>query len=157
MCFVRAQTWQQAGKYVSALVSDLLERNAWTLAEHAGDRRPDRMQRLLNRASCDTAAAMSVVRRFAWSGLEAAARKARRRGLVIAVIDETGQEKAGTATAGVKRQYMGCAGRVANGINTVHLSPPGHSCRRGGAGAKRSPPRGWRTGAPRAVRRHRAR
>ena len=25
-------------------------------------------------------------------------------------------------TAGVKRQYMGCAGRVANGINTVHLS-----------------------------------
>ena len=24
--------------------------------------------------------------------------------------------------AGVKRQYMGCAGRVANGINTVHLS-----------------------------------
>jgi SRSO17 transposase len=32
----------------------------------------------------------------------------------------TGQEKAGEA--GVKRQYMGCAGRVANGINTVHLS-----------------------------------
>jgi SRSO17 transposase len=26
------------------------------------------------------------------------------------------------ATAGVKRQYMGCAGRVANGINVVHLS-----------------------------------
>jgi SRSO17 transposase len=25
-------------------------------------------------------------------------------------------------SAGVKRQYMGCAGRVANGINTVHLS-----------------------------------
>jgi SRSO17 transposase len=33
-----------------------------------------------------------------------------------------GQEKAGEATAGVKRQYMGCAGRVANGTNTVHLS-----------------------------------
>ena len=26
------------------------------------------------------------------------------------------------ANTGVKRQYMGCAGRVANGINTVHLS-----------------------------------
>ena len=25
-------------------------------------------------------------------------------------------------TAGVKRQYLGCAGKVANGINTVHLS-----------------------------------
>ena len=41
---------------------------------------------------------------------------------MIGAIDETGQEKPGEATAGVKRQYMGCAGRVANGINTVHLS-----------------------------------
>ena len=41
---------------------------------------------------------------------------------MIAAIDETGQEKAGEATAGVKRQYMGCAGRVANGINTVHVA-----------------------------------
>ena len=32
------------------------------------------------------------------------------------------QEMAGEATCGVKRQYLGCAGRVANGINTVHLS-----------------------------------
>ena len=42
--------------------------------------------------------------------------------------------KAGEATAGVKRQYMGCAGRVANGINTVHLSyvreRPGRADRR---------------------------
>ena len=41
---------------------------------------------------------------------------------MIVAIDETGQEKAGEATAGVKRQYLGCAGRVASGINTVHLS-----------------------------------
>ena len=66
---------------------------------------------------------MGVVRRFAVAGLDEAARRGRRRGgLVIGAIDETGQEKAGEATAGVKRQYMGCAGRVANGINTVHLS-----------------------------------
>ena len=42
--------------------------------------------------------------------------------MAVGALDETGQEKAGSATAGVKRQYMGCAGRVANGINTVHLS-----------------------------------
>ena len=66
---------------------------------------------------------MGVVRRFAVAGLEDAARRGKRRGgLVIGAIDETGQEKAGEATAGVKRQYLGCAGRVANGINTVHLS-----------------------------------
>ena len=50
------------------------------------------------------------------------AARPRRGGMVIGAIDETGQEKAGEATAGVKRQYLGCAGRVANGINTVHLS-----------------------------------
>ena len=39
---------------------------------------------------------MGVVRRFAVAGLEEAARRGRpRRGLVIAAIDETGQEKAG--------------------------------------------------------------
>jgi SRSO17 transposase len=122
-CFVRAEAWLQAGKYVGALVSGLPRRNGWTIAEHAGDRSPDRTQRLLNRASWDTFAAMSEVRRFVVAGLEEAARRGGRKGgLVIGAIDETGQEKAGEATAGVKRQYMGCAGRVANGINTVHLS-----------------------------------
>jgi SRSO17 transposase len=42
--------------------------------------------------------------------------------MTVGALDETGQEKQGSATSGVKRQYMGCAGRVANGINTVHLS-----------------------------------
>jgi SRSO17 transposase len=65
---------------------------------------------------------MSVVRRFAVKGPDVAARRGRRSGLVIGAIDETGQEKAGQATAGVKRHYLGCAGKVANGITTVHLS-----------------------------------
>src|SRR5450755_1210108 len=46
----------------------------------------------------------------------------RPRGLRIGALDESGQEKKGQATAGVKRQHMGCAGGVENGINTVHLS-----------------------------------
>ena len=80
----------------------------------------------------DTFAAMGVVRRFAVAGLDEAACKAgRRRGLAVGAIDETGQVKAGIRTAGVKRQYLGCAGKVANGINTVHLAyvreGPGHA------------------------------
>ena len=59
-----------------------------------------------------------MIRRFVIGGLDSAGGAC---GLRIGVLDETGQEKAGEATAGVKRQYMGCAGRVANGINTVHL------------------------------------
>ena len=75
-CFARTQTWQQAGKYMSALVGELPRRNGWTVAQHAGDRSPDRMQRLLNRASWDSLAAMSQVRRFgpaAWLRRHAAA------------------------------------------------------------------------------------
>ena len=122
-CFARTGLWLQAGKYVAAVMSELPERNGWSIARHAGDRTPDKTQRLLSHAVWDTFAAMGIVRRFAVAGLEDAAQRGRRRGgLVVVAIDETGQEKAGQATAGVKRQYLGCAGRVANGINTVHLS-----------------------------------
>jgi SRSO17 transposase len=121
-CFARTQTWLQAGRYLNALVSDLPSRNGWSVAEHAGDRSPARAQRLLSRASWDERAAMSLVRRYAAAGLDDAARRSRRSRMTVGALDETGQEKQGSATAGVKRQYMGCAGRVANGINTVHLS-----------------------------------
>jgi len=123
-CFARTEPWLQAGKYLRAVMRELPELNGWSIARDAGDRTPDKTQRLLNHASWDTFAAMGVVRRFAVAGLAEAARKGRRRRghLVIGAVDETGQEKAGTATAGVKRQYLGCAGKVANGINTVHLA-----------------------------------
>jgi len=121
-CFARTEPWLQAGKYAAAVMCDLRRRNGWTIAERAGDRTPDRTQRLLNRAVWDTWAAMGVVRRFAVAGLDEAARTGRRRGLAVGAIDETGQAKAGLRTAGVKRQYLGCVGKVANGINTVHLS-----------------------------------
>src|SRR5215469_6908381 len=67
-CFARTQTWLQAGKYLNALASDLPSRNGWTVAEQAGDRSPDRSQRLLSRASWDEMAAMSQVRRYAAAG-----------------------------------------------------------------------------------------
>jgi SRSO17 transposase len=121
-CFARTQTWLQSGKYMSALASDLPSRNGWSVAEYAGDRTPDRSQRLLNRACWDEAAVMSQVRRYAAAGLDEAARRPRRQRMTVGALDETGQEKQGAGTAGVKRQYMGCAGRVANGTSTVHLS-----------------------------------
>ena len=103
-CFARTQTWQQAGKYVSALASELPSRNGWSIAEHAGDRSPDSAQRLLNRASWDERAAMGQVRRHAVAGLDHAASRCRRKRLAVGALDETGQEKRGSSTAGVKRQ-----------------------------------------------------
>ena len=117
------EPWLQAGKYVAAVAGGGAKRNGWTIAEYAGDRSPQRTQRLLNRAAWDAFAAMSVVRRFVVAGLdEAAGRSGRRGGLTVGAIDETSQAKQGCATAGVKRHYLGCVGKVANGITTVHLA-----------------------------------
>jgi SRSO17 transposase len=85
---------------------------------------------LLNRAVWDGEEAISVVCRFVVEGLSVATGR-RRRGLVVGALDETGQQKRGSATAAVKRQYMGCAGRVENGITVYsrawHWSSPNWS------------------------------
>lgn len=121
--FARRQPFDQAKKYVAGLMTDLPRKNGWTLAEHAGDDTPDPMQRLLNHAVWDQDAAQGVVRGFVVEQL-------RDQPLMVAALDESGQEKSGEATAGVQRQYMGCAGRIANGVNTVYCgyaTPGGHA------------------------------
>jgi SRSO17 transposase len=119
VCFARIEPRRKAAAYVRAVASDLAKRNGWAIAEWIGDRTPDAVQRLLNRAVWDSGAAMRLIRRFAVAGLDAAAPADRLR---IGALDETGQVKKGTATSGVKRQHMGCADGIANGINTVHLA-----------------------------------
>jgi SRSO17 transposase len=134
-CFARVEPRREARKYVTGLISDLPRKNCWALAEHAGDDTPDKMQRLLERAAWDAFAAMRAVRQFAVAGLGDLAD-------AVLVLDESGQEKAGEHTAGVQRQYLGCAGRVANGINVVYASyaaPAGHAV----ISARLYVPAGW--------------
>ncbi len=57
-CFARTEPWRQAGKYAAAVMSQIPKRNGWTIAAQAGDRTPDKTQRLLSRAVWDTFAAM---------------------------------------------------------------------------------------------------
>jgi SRSO17 transposase len=122
-CFARVEPRWQARKYLTGLISDVPAKNCWALAEQAGDATPDKMQRLLERAAWDADAAMAAVQEFAVTRLgnpEDA----------VLVLDESGQEKTGEHTAGVKRQYLGCAGRVANGVNVVYadyVAPAGHA------------------------------
>jgi SRSO17 transposase len=40
----------------------------------------------------------------------------------VGVVDETSQVKKGTKTPGVQRQYLGCVGKLDNGVVTVHLA-----------------------------------
>jgi SRSO17 transposase len=122
-CFARTRPYDQAGKYIAALLSDLPRKNGWTIAEHTGDTTPDPTQRLLNHAVWDHDQTMRVVREFV-------AEQLRDQPLVVAALDESGQEKTGQNTVGTQRQYLGCAGRIANGVNTVYCSyatPGGHA------------------------------
>jgi SRSO17 transposase len=114
-CFVRVEPFRQAKKYVAALMSDLPRKNGWTIAEQAGNTTPDRTQRLLNHAVWDQDTATAVIRGFVAEHLGDAP-------LRVAALDESGQERQGAATAGVARRYMGCAGRIANGVNTVYCT-----------------------------------
>ena len=52
-CFRRVEPFEEAGKYMTVLISDLPRRNGRTIAEHAGDLCPDPTQRLLNHAVWD--------------------------------------------------------------------------------------------------------
>jgi SRSO17 transposase len=140
-CFARVEPRRQARKYVTGLIGDVPRKNCWALAEQAGDATPDKMQRLLERACWDAFAAMTAVRAFAADRLGDPAD-------AVLVIDESGQEKAGGHTAGAQRQYLGCAGRVANGINVVYASyaaPAGHAI----IGARLYVPRDWAEGSER--------
>lgn len=142
-CFRRWEPRASARKYVWALMSDLPRKNCWTIAEHAGDATPGKMQHLLQAAKWDTMAAMAAVRGFVCDHLDD--------GDAVAILDESGQEKKGTATVGVKRQYVGCAGRVSNAINVVYCSfatRAGHAL----VGARPYLPREWATDPDRRAR-----
>lgn len=117
--FRRIEPFLKFRDYVLACASDLSKINGWTVAEHAGDRCPDKVQRLLSKAKWDEDQVLGEIRRYVVEELDAVAGD---RPMRILAIDESGQEKTGSGTAGVKRQYMGCAGRVANGINTVYMT-----------------------------------
>jgi len=41
-CFARTGPWLQAGKYATAVMSQIPRRNGWTIAAQIGDRAPDK-------------------------------------------------------------------------------------------------------------------
>ncbi len=52
--FARSEPRKHAVEYVQGLLSSEERKNSWTLSEHAGDRLPDGMQRLLSTADWDS-------------------------------------------------------------------------------------------------------
>src|SRR4051812_19560719 len=112
--FVRAEPRGQAGRYLEGLLAPVERKNGWQLAEHLGDARPWRTQRVLSHVLWDEAAARDLCRDYVVERLgdPEAGR----------VVDETGFLKKGRPSAGVARQYSGTAGRVENSQVGVFLA-----------------------------------
>lgn len=109
-------------QYVTGLVAGLERKNGWTLAEQAGERAPDGMQRLLRWADWDIDGVRDDVRDHVVEHLG-------ERGGVL-ILDDTGFVKKGTKSAGVQRQYSGTAGRVENcqiGVFLAYATDRGHA------------------------------
>jgi hypothetical protein len=104
--FARSEPRARAGVYLRGLLSAVERKNGWRLAEQAGDRTPDAMQRLLNHADRDADAVRDDLRDYVVEHLGDDA--------AVLVVDETGFLKKGTRSAGVARQYSGTAGRIEN-------------------------------------------
>jgi SRSO17 transposase len=112
--FARVEPRRRARSFVLGLLSGLRRKNCWTIAEQAGDATPDGMQHLLAAARWDADAVRDDVRAYVVEHLGSPD--------AVLVVDETGDLKKGTASAGVQRQYTGTAGRVENCQVAVFLS-----------------------------------
>src|SRR4051812_18502156 len=120
--FVRAEPREQAGRYLEGLLEPVERKNGWQLAEHLGDARPWRTQRVLSHVLWDEEAARDLCRDHAVERLGA--------GDAVLVVDETGFVKKGGHSAGVARQYRGAVGKVENcqiGVFLAYGSRRGHA------------------------------
>lgn len=120
--FARPEPRRRALAYLQGIVSETVRKNGWQLAEHAGECRPDGMQRLLTSAVWDTDGVRDDLLVYVVQHLG-------RQGVII-VIDETSFLKRGRKSAGVGVQYCGTTGRVENcqvGVFLSYVTAQGHS------------------------------
>jgi SRSO17 transposase len=116
-CCDYTQTFGHLGTYVRGLLSDLPRKTAEPMALQAGT--PARtLQEFLKDHAWDFAAVRQHLHADAATRLPSV--PADDLG-TVGLIDETSAVKQGTKTPGVARQYLGCVGKVQNGIVTVHL------------------------------------
>ena len=120
--FARPEPRRRALAYLKGIVSSIERKNGWHLAEHAGESRPDGMQRLLNSAVWDADLVRDDLRTYVLEQLGDPA--------AILVIDETSFRKRGKKSAGVKKQYCGTTGTIENcqvGVFLSYVSPKGYT------------------------------
>jgi SRSO17 transposase len=120
--FARAEPRRRVLAYLRGLLGNVGRKNGWQLAEHAGERTPDGMQRLLATADWDPDLVRDDLRGYVVEHLGDPG--------AVLVADETGFLKKGTTSVGVQRQYSGTAGKVDNcqlGVFLAYASPKGRA------------------------------
>jgi SRSO17 transposase len=116
--FDTAASVQHLRHYARGLLSDLPRKTAEPLALQAGTP-PRSLQQFLKACLWDhdgLADALQQTVRATVAGLPPDPLG------TVGILDETSARKQGTKTPGVQRQYLGCLGKVENGIVTVHLA-----------------------------------
>jgi hypothetical protein len=141
--FFRREVRVRTRACLGGMLSGLERKTGWSLAEHAGEARPDWMQRLFATARWDAGRVRDDLRGYVTStpgGPDG-----------VLIGDDTGFEKGGSASAGVQRQYTGTARKITNcqlGVFLAYASPTPR--RRAGpwsTGSSACPAPGPRTGS----------
>src|SRR5215471_18151816 len=120
--FVRPEPRRRALAFLKGIVSATPRKNGWQLAEHAGEGRPDGMQRLLNSAVWNADLVRDDLRDYVLERLGDPQ--------AILVIDETSFGKRGKKSAGVQKQYGGTTGQLENcqvGVFLSYVGLKGHA------------------------------
>lgn len=118
--FVHPEAHRRALAYLQGLLGSVDRKNGWQLASHAGDARPDGMQRLLSTYRWDADGVRDNLRDYVVEHLGDAQ--------AVLVVDEIGFLKQGRESVGVERQYNRTAGRRENcqvGVFLAYVSRRG--------------------------------
>lgn len=116
-CFLQQRTAAHFDSYCRGLLSDLPRKSVEPIALACGTA-VRTLQEFLTTASWDHDQARDRLQRRLADHLDSLPADSLG---TVGVIDETSSLKQGDQTPGVQRQYLGCAGKVANGIITVHV------------------------------------
>lgn len=120
--FSREEPWLNACDYVSGLLSRVQRKNAWQLAEQAGDVNPYGLQHLLGKAKWNADDLRDELRDYTVEQLGTQN--------TALIVDETGFVKKGQCSVGVARQYSGTTGQVCNaqvGVFLAYATAAGHA------------------------------
>ena len=120
-CFVNKRSFEHLSTYCKGLMSSLKRKSAEPIAIASGTA-VRTLQQFLATANWNHEQMRNLIQKRIAKRISSLSSQTQDALGAIGIIDETSVVKKGNKTPGVKRQYLGCVGKVENGIVTVHLA-----------------------------------